>query len=512
MKPYLAIALAILVLLLVALPFSSSANSLFSRDIKLPAAQSTTLPSGYFVPLEVDSLSNSTWLAYSVQSNLTISVALMNSAQFNTFNNSATTDISDSIAYQNGTSATGDYHVSFGAYYIVFYNAQSSGTANITFTDATYPYTPYIGGPLVPPEPMGLASFGLYNVSDNAVPYSVETPTIVGAANISSILAYNASAASVNDTTSGATLQLNAVLVAQGENGTQQVYWIQDTPDFVTSASQVSYNDNAWNNSDLNGFLSNQTMTSPNGPSVFPSGQNESQYYYAYGTNNYTYSEPFDIKLLLNESTLLGQGVLVNVGMQVLRNGSITTVQPVFWFDNITISDPLVQSSYYYVDGNDSTPLGTYYDAELVFGGEGNLEATNFSQMNTTLGLYYLNSSSSQISPFPSYYSFGGDTGESADNLQVAYLGNGTGEVSVGTPNYSYLGTISSIAATSISSSQSSVTTYQSAQSSTSSSTSSGATEISDNYFIALIPVIIVIILSGMIFLSRKKSRIDTGY
>ncbi len=259
------------------MPLTSSANSLFSKDLKLPAAQSTTLPSDYYVPLEIDSLSNSTWLAYSVQSNLTISVALMNSAQFNTFNNSATTDISNSIAYQNGTGATGDYHVSFGAYYLVFYNTQSSGTANITFTDATYPYTPYIAGPLIPPEPMGLASFGLYNISDNAIPYSVETPSIVGAANISSIQAYNASAPSVNDTTSGATLQLNAVLVAQGENGTEQVYWIQDTPDFVTNASQVSYNDNAWNNSDLNGYLSNQTMTSPNGPSVFPSDQNVSQ-------------------------------------------------------------------------------------------------------------------------------------------------------------------------------------------------------------------------------------------
>ncbi len=234
------------------------------------------------------------------------------------------------------------------------------------------------------------------------------------------------------------------------------------------------------------------------------------RYFYAFGTNNYTYSEPFDIKLLLNESTLLGQGVLVNIGMQVLRNGSIVTAQPVFWFDNITISDPHVQSSYYYVDGNDSTPIGTYYDTELVFGGEGNLEATSFSQMNATLGLYHLNSSSSQISPFPSYYSFGGDTGESADNLQVAYLGNGIGQISIGTPNYAYLGTSSSIAATSTTSSQSSTASSQSVQSSSSSTAGSGATELNNRYFLALIPAIIIIILAVVIVSSRKKSR--NGY
>ena len=103
-------------------------------------------------------------------------------------------------------------------------------------------------------------------------------------------------------------------LVAEGSNGSEQVYWAQNSPDFVTSTDQVSYNDNLWNNTDLNGLLSNQTVTSPNGPSVFPTGSNQSQAqdYYAYGTNNYTFASPFDFKLLLNESLLPGQSVLVN--------------------------------------------------------------------------------------------------------------------------------------------------------------------------------------------------------
>ena len=513
MKSLLSAPFAIILLLSIAIPFSTAGVA--PADIKLPASQSITLPGGYFIPLEINSLSDSTWLAYQVQSNVSISTALMDSNQFNIYNNSQTADISNSLAYQNGTTAQADLHVSLGPYYLVFYNSPGSQTANITFTFITYPYTPFVTGPLSPPEPTGIASFGLYNESGNAIPYSIETPMIVGAANISSIQAYNASASSVNDTVSGATLQLNAVLVAEGNNS-QKVYWAQDTPDFVTNASQVSYNDNVWNNSDLAGYLSNQTVSSPNGNDVFPTGSNQtqSQYFYAFGTNNYTYVLPFDFKLLLNESVNSGLSVVIGVGMQVLRNGS--TVSPnssVFWFDNITISDPGVQRAYFLVNGNDSTPVGSYYDAELVFGGEGNLEATSFTQMNSTLGLYYLNRSSSTISPFPSYYSFGGDTGESADNLQVSYLGNGVAQVTPGTPNYAYLGpvsnttsTTSSVASSSIQSTSSSSTSFSNSTSSSSSASSSGATKLSENYFLVLIPASIVIIFAGTLASRRRKT------
>jgi thermopsin len=477
-SPNFLASLGVLLLLALASPISSlspAESTIPSHGgFKLPAAQSLTLPWGYFVPLEIEAVSNATWIAWDVQSNLSISTALMDSNQFNEFNNSLSDDVSNSITYENGVSSQGDQQVSFGIYYLVFYNYQNSGTANISFTYLTYPFTPYAAGPVVPPEPTGLASFGLYNASGNAIPYSINTTSIVGTANISSIQAYNASAASFNDTVSGATLQLNAVLVAMGLNGTQQDYWIQNTPDFVTNASQVAFGDNAWNNTDEDGFLSNQTMTSPNGNSVYSTGANESQpqYFYGYSTSNYTYVEPFDLKLLLNDSVLSGKGVLVQIGTQVLQNGSVTTPAPVFWFDNITISDPAVQTAYFHIDGNSSTPIGSFYDTELVFGGEGNLEATNFTSMNATLGLYYLNASSDQLSPFPSYFSFGGDTGEAAYDLHVNYLGNGTAEIAEGTPNYIYLIAASNASETTTSSSSYSTT----ASSSSSSTTSSGAT------------------------------------
>ncbi len=504
---YVAVGCVVLLLLLVpGIRLTAGTSSSYNPPLKLPAAQSITIPFGYFIPLEIESLSNTTWLAYSVTSNVSISIALMNTDQFNVFNNSNTADISNAIQAQNGTSAQGDLRVSLGAYYLVFYDYQNSGTANVTFTTMTWPFTPYISGPITPPEPTGLASFGLYNVSGNAVPYAIQTSSLAGSANISSIQAYNSSAPTLNDTVSGATLQLNVELVAEGSNGSEQVYWAQNSPDFVTSTDQVSYNDNLWNNTDLNGLLSNQTVTSPNGPSVFPTGSNQSQAqdYYAYGTNNYTFASPFDFKLLLNESLLPGQGVLVNFGTEVLLNGSAGPT-PIDWYDNATISDPGVQKAYFYIDGNDSTPIGSYYDAELVFCGEGNLEETNFTQMSSTLGLYYLNDT--QFVPFPSYYSFGGDTGETADDLHVNYLGNGTASVSLGTPNYVYLGEESNISTTSTISSVPSTSGTSSSSSTSqasSSSSTSGATELSDSYFLFLAPVVLVIILAVAV-ISRRK-------
>jgi thermopsin len=504
-----ATSLAVLLLLVTGTLFAVDTSFSYDRLYKLPASQSITIPNGFFIPLEIDSLSNSTWLAYSVQSNVSISTALMNFNQFNIFNNSNTPVITNAINVQNGTSAQGDLHVSLGAYYLVFLNYQRSGSANVTFTTMTYPFTPFIAGPIAPPQPTGIASFGLYNISGNAVPYAIQTSSIVGTANISSIQAYNSSAPTLNDTVSGATLQLNAELVVEGGNGSEQVYWAQDTSDFITSNNLVSFNDNLWNNTALSGYLSNQTVTSPNGNSVFPTGSNasEAQYFYAYGTNNYTYVKPFDLKLLLNESILSGQGILVKFGTQVLLNGS-GGLTPVYWFDNVTIKDPSVQRAYFYVNGNDSTPIGSFYDAELVFCGEGNLEETNFTQMSSTLGLYYLNNS--QFVPFPSYYSFGGDTGETADNLHVNYDGNGVASVSVGTPNYVYLGQVANVTVTSVSSSTSntaiiSLTSSPSSIQSSSSSSSSGASELSSSYFLALVPAVLVIILVVALLVRRKK-------
>lgn len=476
--------------------------------------QTLAIDAGYFIPIEIDTFSSPSVISYAAQSNMTVSTALMDVQQFSQFNNSISPDITNSLSHSTGTSVEQNLSVSPGAYYLVFFNQADSGTANVSFSYAALPHTPFEDGPRLPPQPTGLASFGILNVSGKITPYQIKTSGVVGSANISSIEAHNDTAPALNDTVSGATLQLNSMLVVQ-ENTSQFVYWAQATPDFVTDANQVSFADNLWNATDVHGFLSNQTITSSNGNGVFPAGPNSTvEYYYGYQSANVTYSYPFDLKILMNESVVQGTGVLLQMGAQLIANGSQSNPQPVQWFDNITIHDPGVQSAYFYVSGNDSTPIGTFYDTEFVFGGEGNLEATQFNQMNSTLGLYYLNASSGQLATFPSYYSFGGDTGEAADNLHVAYSSNGTVQVTVGTPDYVYLNAAPASTTTASSNSTQGATTSQqsttaattSAQTSITSSDTGSATAIENVDYLLVAGIVILFALVGSIVRPKKKN------
>lgn len=402
----------------------------------LPPELEVDIPDAYFDSVAIDAAATTSSIAFHVESNVTITTALMSSSQFSSFN-STQGGISDSIFVQNGTSAHATERVSKGDYVLVFF--AYVGDANVTYGYDLYPNSPYGAGPLLPPEPSGIASFGLFNDSGNVTPYDVKAHEVVGVADISALRAQNATADLANSTVSGATLQLNSVLVVSEKGGSQQVYWVQDTPDFVTSAMQVAYADNVWNYS-VTGFLSNATITSSNGGLAYSYLQSGlMQYYYGLGLSNSSYALPLDIAVAINASVASGQGVVVQMGAQVLRNGS-ELATPMDWFDNVTIHDPTVSSAYFYVSGNNTAPEGSFYDTEFVFGGEGNGESTSFSQMDASMQLFYDASSNGTLTRFPSYYGFGQDTAESADNLHVSYSGNGVAQVSPGSANYVYLG------------------------------------------------------------------------
>ena len=98
----------------------------------------------------------------------------MNSQQFNLFNNTNTYDISNALSDLNGTIVNQQVSVSSGTYYLVFFD-YSQSDANVTFSYQAYPVTPFVIGPLYPPEPTGLASFGINNESGNAIPYDIKT-------------------------------------------------------------------------------------------------------------------------------------------------------------------------------------------------------------------------------------------------------------------------------------------------------------------------------------------------
>ena len=398
------------------------------------------LPPGYFTYFPIDAYANRTIVHYSLTSNTSVSTAFMTSAQFQDFNNSNGL-LSNSMIYQNGTESDQTLRVTVGSYDVLVY--AYGRTANASLNLVVLPNNPLSFGPLPPPEPSGIASYGLTNRSGIDAPYAIASSDVIGVASISSINAYNSTAESVGQNPSGATLQLNSVLVVDERGGGTQDYWCQNTPDFVTLASQVALADNVWNYS-ASGFLSNDSITSEGGGGYVSTFQQNgtTEYYYAYEESNSSYSLPLGLVLLVNATAEPGTGVLVQFGAW-LTGGTLGTRTGTDWFDNVTIHDPTADSAYFFTAGNYTTPLGTFYDTELIFGGEGGGEATNFTQLGANLGLFYANSTSDRMNAFPSYFSFGQDTAEAADNLMVRYLGNGTARVSVGTPNYDYLGAAS---------------------------------------------------------------------
>jgi len=457
------------------------------------------LLSGYYQPFQIDAPATPTTITISMAANTSLTTALMTTAQFNNFNNLGTS-IGLSLFVKNYSSLQYSMKVNEGVYYLVFYSYQYS--ANVSYNIQTFPISPYINYPLTSPEPTGISTFGLNNKSGVVTPYTIESTDIVGVADIASIQAYNASAPAINDTVSGATLQMNSLLVVNELGGSQQVYWVQDTPDFVTSTLQVSWADNIWNAS-VSGILGNSTVTSQDGGYVysFPNF-GSTGYYYSFQSSNSSYSLPLKLALVESETIVSGVGVQVQMGVQVLGNGSAPS-QAVNWFDTATIHDPAVQSASFYVSGNATAPDGLFYETELVFGGEGNGEATFFNQMTASLGLFYGNSTAGQQTAYPTYYTFGGNTGETADNLQVSYLADGFASVSAGTPNYVYLGAASGTFSLPRAGAQVSLPTATTTA--TSSQTTSSGSSTTILTYAAVGTLVIVVLVVVVIMATRRR-------
>ncbi len=472
----------------------SAVNTKITANQSVPLAQSVILRRGYYTYYEIDSFSNNTFVSYNVSSVYSISIALMTSAQLNDFENNNTDPISNSVTCDNTTSLLNSVNITSGQYFLVFYYPLDSfeRETNIEFGYVVTPNAPFSYGALPTPLSSGIATYGISNNSGVVTPYEVQTNEIVGTANISQFQVYTPNAARYGVTLTGATLQLNTLLVVNDNNSSEaQVYWVQGVPDFETGPSVVSFGDEIWNNTNTLGFLSNQSITSTNfnnGGAVYPTGNgNTGPYVYSYSSNNFTYSLPFNFAILLNETLLPNSGVLIQFGYILDSNGSGIASPAINWFDNVTIVDPNVQSAYFDVNGNSTTPIGSYYDTELVFAGEGNAESATFTELSASLGLFYHNASSAGdvLTSFPTCYSFGEDSGEAANDLVVAYS-NGIAIVSTGAfPNYDYLGNSTlSINLNSLLSAQETTntsTTSTTTQTSTSLTNSSSSTQTSSS-------------------------------
>ena len=352
-------------------------------------------------------------------SNESVYLTVLNNESQVVFNSSANTLSLSNIGPR--------YNISLpiGLYYI-YLNNPNPIPAYVAIGYRDYPYyvNPYLQFEINRPQgvvPVGIASYGV----SGTTPYVIKTSSVAGYFNISSILAYNGSQSLAFPYS--ASLQLNSVLVVKNNDNSTQIYWPQDFLIFITNESMVAYRNNVLNITNPTATLTNSSIISKNGY-VAPSSQG--QYYY--GNYNSTpalsYNLPFAGILEMNESVIKGKGVEISFSVIVLENGT-SPVLSTMTFDKVLIVDPNVSSACFEVNGKEYTPagihgvIGMYYDTELVFGGGGNGEITNFESLDAVLGLYYLKGN--EYVTFPSYYDFGADTAEATHNLTVKFTPQG---------------------------------------------------------------------------------------
>lgn len=257
-------------------------------------------------------------------------------------------------------------------------------------------------------QPTGIGAFGIYNDSGKIVPYSVETNYIQGSASINQIFAYNQTPPE-GISSDGASLQLNAMLVITNLNSSEEIFLIQNIVGFETNSDVLYYNPTvvSWRSFTSCGSWQSSTYTY--------NGKIEN--FCILPGNDIPYTLPLSLKLELGLSIQLGVGVTISYLINGADLGSFLVT------DNEIKNATFLTSGYStYNIGNGSVDL---YDTELIFGGEGDGEATYFNSLNASLKLSYLNSTNNSFVEFPSFYSFGTDVVEAADNLNVTSIGNG---------------------------------------------------------------------------------------
>lgn len=333
--------------------------------------------------------------------------------------------------------------------------------------------------------PTGLATYG-YNYQ-NGTSYSVESDGSAGFISFDSMQANNSYTVQWDSgdpvMANASTLQLNNVLVVNNTNGSQDVYWPQNVLAFgnvSSKSSAVVYTDNVLNITSHNAEFAAPDITSPNGTIV---GNSSTGYYYGdyLKAPHFTVETPFSEQQIMEEFVNPSHGVTLYMGVEVLQNGTATP-DKYYWYDTITIHDTHVSSAYFYVTLSYAPPgYPMYYDSEFVFGGPFNGRSTTFSSMNSTIGLFYLNSTDYE-DPFQSYYSYGSDTGETASNLLVNYLGGGMADVTLGSPYYGPLTqAATSTSSSNLTSSSSSTLTNSSSSDSSTAQTSTSSSKVASS-------------------------------
>ena len=289
-----------------------------------------------------------------------------------------------------------------------------SSASNSVINQTVNPYA-HVG------RAFGIVSYGLYNNSGTISSYSVETIGLAGIASIESI-----SAQSIVSN------QLNGMLVVVNNDGTRNVYWVDEALALDTQTQKASLWDDILNVSSNQAALSSSSISSSEGD-AFNGSSFGIQFNPQYLANNWqSYSVPLKYTLFTDASILSGTGVIINASYY-FNSGYLSP--GLGTFDQITIHDPTANSAYFLVSGSEYSPTGMYYDSEFIFGGQN----TTLNVFNADLRIAYYNSQSQNVTYFPSAYSFADDTNASVSNLHAVYDGSAVVHLQAGTPNFVYI-------------------------------------------------------------------------
>ncbi|MGC8632574.1 MAG: thermopsin [Thermoprotei archaeon] len=404
----------LLILLCVAVP----SESIPETGIFMISKSLFLMPYGYYSqPIVVQG--RGVQLYVGVNSSEPVDAYVLSSSQYDSF---SSTGKSGSLFSSSGTTIWGKVDLGVaGEYYLVLLENQTLFPAIVTLSYATVPVSVHVLYSSAP-APVGVADYGVANSSGYLVPYRLSAREVLGQANISELKAYNPLFVSPYS----ASLQLNAVLVVNTTAGSQD-YLLQNVVEFLTNASTFKLADNVWNITSPSSYVSDSKIRGKGAVATEPwvppwARSTASVYSYVTGSAKYT----LPISLLLETSVSDESGnVVIEFGATEDGSGGI--------YDVVRIAVGGLEGASLLVSGYSMTPVGNYYDAELVFGGGYGGEATEFTSMSSQLSLAYVLTNGTSVLP-RSLYGFGSDTAESAYNLLTTCI-HGQPEVQIGKPN-----------------------------------------------------------------------------
>ena len=259
------------------------------------------------------------------------------------------------------------------------------------------------------PSPMGISDLG----QSSSGPYVYNTSSFEASISLNSFQDYNPGYAGWVAPPNYMTWQLNTVTVnVSYPGGTDGVFWIQNVVHF--NGTSLQFENNIWNMTSATTGLNPGTLLTYSGTLV------PGAYYYVYGPT-YQVTYPFTLDLFNNITSAGGHpGVYFNYTLTNTTTGGHTGS-----FDYVTFNGTASHSAppSFEVNGKKNNPLGLYWDAELIFGGNGGGANAVITNLSGTSTLQYWSATAGAYENVRAAYDYGVNTGETADGAAFAYQG-----------------------------------------------------------------------------------------